>query len=79
MIKLTFKVARVLNHTMKRYGGIGGIEPCILNLDTRWKLMLSFTLQPLYSTGEKLPVPIRTKLYEKNNIVTSTTAEAPRL
>jgi len=31
--------------------GSGGIDPLALNLGTRWRWMVSFTSQPLYSQG----------------------------
>jgi hypothetical protein len=57
------KVVRVLNkvpchedtlhlikhHAMKTYGGVEVYLPCILNLGTRWRWVVSFTLRPLYS------------------------------
>jgi len=33
---------------MKTYWGSGSIVPCILNLGTRWRWVVSFTSQPLY-------------------------------
>jgi len=35
----------------------GGIAPRILNLGTRWRWVVSFTTEPLYS-WERTPVPI---------------------
>lgn len=35
-------------HVMKAYRGKGGIPPHILNLDTRWKLVVNFTSGWLY-------------------------------
>jgi hypothetical protein len=40
---------------MKTYWGGGNTVPCILNLGTRWKLVVSFTSQPLYSQGKEPP------------------------
>jgi hypothetical protein len=37
---------------MKIYGGSEGIAPHILDLGTRWKWVVSFTSQPLYSRGK---------------------------
>jgi hypothetical protein len=33
---------------MKLYWGSGGIAPCVLDLVTRWKRVVSFTALPLY-------------------------------
>jgi hypothetical protein len=30
----------------------------ILGLGTRWRTVVGFTLQPLYSTRKELPIPI---------------------
>jgi len=35
---------------MKTYWEIGGINPRILNLGTRWRWVVSFTPRPLYPT-----------------------------
>jgi hypothetical protein len=37
---------------MKAYWGSGGIVPRIIALGTRWRLVVSFTLQPLYYQGK---------------------------
>jgi hypothetical protein len=36
---------------MKAYWGSGGIVPCILDLGTRWRWVVSFTHRPLYPQG----------------------------
>jgi hypothetical protein len=36
------------HHSMKAYWGSGGIAPCILDLGTRWRWVISFTFGPLY-------------------------------
>jgi hypothetical protein len=36
------------HHAMKAYWGSGGIAPRILELDTRWRWVVSFTPRPLY-------------------------------
>jgi hypothetical protein len=42
------------HHTMKTYWG-GGIAPCILDLGTRRRWMVSFTPRPLYRRGKSPP------------------------
>jgi hypothetical protein len=39
-------------HAMKAYCGSGGIAPRILDLDTRWRWVVSFTPWPFYPQGE---------------------------
>jgi hypothetical protein len=36
---------------MKTYWGSGDIAPCIPDLNTRWKLVVSFTPRSLYPQG----------------------------
>jgi hypothetical protein len=40
--------ALTTHHAMQAYWGSGGIAPCILNLGTRWRWVVSFTSQQLY-------------------------------
>jgi len=42
------KVPRHEQHAVKTYWSSGGIAPCILNLRTRWRWVVSFTSWPLY-------------------------------
>jgi hypothetical protein len=55
-IKLKRKVKLSLcltkHHAIKTYWGNGGITLWILNLGTRWRSVVSFTPQPLYSQGK---------------------------
>jgi hypothetical protein len=44
-------------HAMKSYSGRRGIAPFILNLGSRWRLVVNFTPRPLY-LQEITPVPI---------------------
>jgi hypothetical protein len=44
---------------MKAYWGSGGIALSILDLGTRWRLVVSFTSRQLYLQGKKLLVAIR--------------------
>jgi hypothetical protein len=46
---------------MKTYWG-GGIAPRILDLDTRWKWVVSFTPQPLYRQGKSPRYPLDRRL-----------------
>jgi hypothetical protein len=52
MISMTFEkscpCALTEHHAMKEYWQIGGIAPCILYSDTRWRWAISFTPRPLY-------------------------------
>jgi len=47
---------------MKAYWGSVGITPRILDLDTRWKCMVSFTRRPLYPHGKKPWYPLDRRL-----------------
>jgi hypothetical protein len=49
-------------HTMKTYWGNGGITPRILNLGTRWRWVVSFTLRPLYPRSKSLRYPLDGRL-----------------
>jgi hypothetical protein len=53
------KLAAVLHYRLRHENvlGSGGIAQRILNLGTRWRWVISFTLRPLYSRKES-PVPI---------------------
>jgi len=42
---------------MKAYKGSRGMAPLILNVGGRWRLVVIFMLQPLYSR-ETTPVPV---------------------
>jgi hypothetical protein len=54
--KVTVKLSLCLtkHHTMKMYWRSGGITPCILDLSTRWRWVVSFMPQPLYPR-ERVP------------------------
>jgi hypothetical protein len=39
---------------LKAYSGSGGKSPLILNLGTRWRRVVNFTLRPIFSLG-KIP------------------------
>jgi hypothetical protein len=39
-------------YTMKAYGGIGSINTLFLNLDTRWRRVVSFTFRPLFPSNK---------------------------
>jgi hypothetical protein len=42
------------HHAMKAYWGSADIATRILNLGTRWRLLVSFTSRPLYPHGKSL-------------------------
>jgi hypothetical protein len=54
------------HHTMKTYWGSGGIAPCILDLDTRWRWVVSFTPRPLYPQGKMVKRKIPSPHWESN-------------
>jgi hypothetical protein len=58
-VKLKVKLSLCLNkhHAMKTYWGSEGIAPRI-NLDARWKWMISFTLRPLYPGVKNILFPL---------------------
>jgi len=41
-----------VDHAMKTWQN-GGITPCILNISIRWRWVVSFTHQLLYSWGKR--------------------------
>jgi hypothetical protein len=47
---------------MKVYWGSGGIAPCILDLGTRWKRVVSFTTRPLYPQEKSPRYPFERRL-----------------
>jgi len=47
---------------MKAYWGSGGITPRILELGTRWKWVVRFTLRPLYPQGKSPWFPLCRRL-----------------
>jgi hypothetical protein len=47
---------------MKAYWRSGGITPCILDLGTRWRWVVSFTPRPLYLQGKSPWYPLDRKL-----------------
>jgi len=49
-VKLSLHLTK--HHAIKTYWGSAGIAPRILNHDTRWRWMVSFTLRPLYPLGK---------------------------
>jgi hypothetical protein len=50
------------HHTMKVYGGSGGIAERIFNLDTRWRRVVSLIRRPLYPRRKGLQYPFDRKL-----------------
>jgi hypothetical protein len=47
---------------MKAYWRSGGIAPRILDLGTRWRCVISFTLRPLYTRGKSPCYPLDKRL-----------------
>jgi hypothetical protein len=47
---------------MKAYWGNGGIASRILDLGTRWRLVVSFTSRPLYPQGKSPWCPLDRRL-----------------
>jgi hypothetical protein len=47
---------------MKAYWGSGGIAPCILDLGTNWRCVVSFTPRPLYAQGKSPWYPLDMRL-----------------
>jgi hypothetical protein len=50
------------HHTMESYWGNGGIYPSILDLGTRWKLVVSFKPRPLYHQKKSSCYPLDRRL-----------------
>jgi hypothetical protein len=59
-VKLSLCVTK--HHATKMYWGSGGIAPRILDLGTRWRWMVGFTLRPLYTQGKSLWYPLDRRL-----------------
>jgi hypothetical protein len=49
---------------MKTYWESGDIAPRILDIGTRWRLVVSFTLRPLYPQGKSSRCPLDRRLGE---------------
>jgi hypothetical protein len=47
-VKLKLSLCLTKHHAVKTYWGSGGLAPRILDLGTRWRLVVSFTRRPLY-------------------------------
>jgi hypothetical protein len=47
-VKVKLSLCLTKHHAMKTYWGIEGIAPCILDLGTRWRWVVSLTPRPLY-------------------------------
>jgi hypothetical protein len=45
------------SHATNTYGGIRGIAPRILNRDTKWRRVVTFTPRPLCPQGKRLGGP----------------------
>jgi hypothetical protein len=58
--KLSLFLAK--HHAMKTYWGSGGIVPIIFDLGARRRLVVSFTLRPLYPQGKSPRYPLDRRL-----------------
>jgi hypothetical protein len=58
----TFFLFLTEQHAMKAYWGNGSIVPLILDLGSRWRWVVSFTHQPLYSQGKSPRYPLDRRL-----------------
>jgi hypothetical protein len=56
-IKVKLSLCLSKYHAMKTYWESGSIVPCVLNLGTKWRRVVSLTLRQL-SPGEEAPIPI---------------------
>jgi len=59
-------VGRQVVGLMRCHEGVlecGSIAPRILNLDARWRWVVSFTLQPLHVQGKRPWYPLGRRLY----------------
>jgi hypothetical protein len=56
-VKVELSLYLTKHHAMKMYRGSGGIAPRILDLDTGWRWVVSFTPRPLYPQGKSLWYP----------------------
>jgi hypothetical protein len=61
-IKVKLSLCLTKHHAMKMYWGSGSIAPRILDLDTRWRWVVSLTPRPLYSQGKNPWYPLDRKL-----------------
>jgi hypothetical protein len=61
------KVITVLNYAPRHedLSGSGGIAPRILNLGTRWRRVVSFTLRPIYPQGRSSRYPLDRRLGDR--------------
>jgi hypothetical protein len=61
---VSYKVPVLLteHRTMKTYWGSGGIAPHILELSTRWRWVVTFTLRSLYPQGKSPCYPLDRRL-----------------
>jgi len=61
---------------MKAYWGSGGTSTRILDLDTRWRSVATFTPQPLYPQRKSLLYPLHRGLQVYKNDLHFTDSEA---
>jgi len=62
--KANLSVCFIKYHAIKMYLGSGGIAPRILNLDTRWNWVVTFTPRPFYLRGKRPRYPVDRRLSE---------------
>jgi hypothetical protein len=56
--KVKLSLCLTKHHAMKAYRGNEGIAPRILDLGTRWRWVVSFTVRPLYPQGKNPWYPL---------------------
>jgi hypothetical protein len=61
-VKVQLSLCWTKHHAMKAHWGSGGIAPRILDLGTRWRWVVNFTLRPLYSQGKSPQYPLDRRL-----------------
>jgi hypothetical protein len=62
VMDITHTHTHTKHHAMKTYWGSRGIALRIMNLDTRWRWVVSFTPRPLYSRGKSPWNPLDSRL-----------------
>jgi hypothetical protein len=61
-VKVKLSLCFTKHHSMKTCWGSGGIAPRILDLGTRWRCVVSFTLRPLFPQGKSSWYPLDRRL-----------------
>jgi hypothetical protein len=65
--KVKLSLCLTKHHAMKTYWGSEGVAPCILDLDTRWRRVVSFMPRPLYPQGKSSRYPLDRRLGESQS------------